>query len=85
MQREFVAEFVAEMHVNQLPGGSDLKKPACSAGNPDSIPGLGRWERSLEEVMATHSSILSWRIPMDRGALWAKVYGASKSWPRLSD
>ena len=27
------------------------------------------WEDSLEEGMATHSSILSWRIPTDRGIL----------------
>ena len=26
------------------------------------------WEDPLEEGMATHSSILAWRIPMDRGA-----------------
>ena len=26
------------------------------------------WEDSLEDGMATHSSILAWRIPMDRGA-----------------
>ena len=26
------------------------------------------WEDPLEEEMATHSSILAWRIPMDRGA-----------------
>ena len=26
------------------------------------------WEESLEEGMATHSSILAWRIPMNRGA-----------------
>ena len=26
------------------------------------------WEHPLEEGMATHSSILAWRIPMDRGA-----------------
>ena len=29
--------------------------------------------------MATHSSILGWRIPMDRGAWWAAVYGVSKT------
>ena len=29
------------------------------------------WEDVLEEGMATHSSILAWRIPMDRGAWWA--------------
>ena len=32
------------------------------------------WEGSMEEGMATHSSILAWRIPMDRGAWWATVY-----------
>ena len=29
--------------------------------------------------MATHSTILAWRIPMDRGAWRAIVYGVSKS------
>ena len=28
------------------------------------------WEDPLEEGVATHSSILAWRIPMDRGAWW---------------
>ena len=27
------------------------------------------WEGPLEEGVATHSSVLAWRIPMDRGAL----------------
>ena len=36
------------------------KESACSAGDTDSIPGL---ENPLEEDMATHSSILAWRIP----------------------
>ena len=31
------------------------------------VQSLG-WEDPLEEGMATHSSILAWRIPMDRGA-----------------
>ena len=31
------------------------------------VPSLG-WEYTLEEGMATHSSILAWRLPMDRGA-----------------
>ena len=76
------------------------KESACNAGDPSSIPGLGRsagegidyplqytwsslvtqlvknppamwetwvqsldWEDPLEESMATHSSILAWRIP----------------------
>ena len=31
------------------------------------------WENPLEEVMATHSSILAWKIPMERGAWQATV------------
>ena len=40
------------------------------------IPGL---EDSLEEGMATHSSVLAWKIPMDRGAWWATVHGVIES------
>ena len=36
------------------------------------------WEDLLEKGKATHSSILAWRIPMDRGAWWATVHGATK-------
>ena len=83
-----------------FPGSSAGKESACNAGDPSSIPGLGRspgegigyllqyswtssvaqmvknlpavqetwvqslgWEDPLEEGMATHSSILAWRIP----------------------
>ena len=28
------------------------------------------WEDPLEERLATHSRILAWRVPMDRGAWW---------------
>ena len=35
--------------------------------------------------MATHSSILAWRIPMDRGAWWATVHAVTKSRTLLSD
>ena len=46
-----------------FPGGPEVKESACKApdaGDTDSIPGLGR---SLEEEMATHSSILARKIP----------------------
>ena len=33
---------------------------------------------TLEKEMATHSGILSWEIPMDRGAWWAIVGGVAK-------
>ena len=42
-------------------GDSDGKKSACNAGDLGSIPGLGR--SPGEEGMATHSSILAWRLP----------------------
>ena len=42
------------------------------------------WEDPLEEDMATHSSVLPWRILMDRGA-WRLQSMGSQSWTRLSD
>ena len=47
------------------------------------------WEDPLKEGMAAHSSILAWRIHIDRGAWWATVHGITESqtkhtaqWPR---
>ena len=40
-------------------GGLDGKASAYNVGDPGSIPGLGRF---LEKEMATHSSILAWKI-----------------------
>ena len=37
------------------------------------------WEDPLEKGMATHSSILAWKIPMDRGAWQATVYRVTES------
>ena len=48
------------------------------------VQSLG-WEDPLEEGMATHSSILAWRIPLDRGAWQATVHRVAKSQTRLSD
>ena len=42
------------------------------------VQSLG-WKDPLEEGVATHLSILAWRIPMARGAWWAIVYGMTKS------
>ena len=42
------------------------------------VQSLGQ-EDPLEEGMATHSSILAWRIPVDRGAWQAAVLGVVKS------
>ena len=41
------------------------------------------WEDPLEKGMATHSSILAWRIPWT-GAWRPTVHGVAKSWTQLS-
>ena len=38
---------------------------------------------ALEKEMATHSSVLAWRIPRTAGAWWAAVYGVVQSHTRL--
>ena len=52
-----------------------VKKLPASAGDMDSIPGMGD---SLEKGMATHSSILAWKISQTEGAWWATVRGVTK-------
>ena len=41
------------------------------------VQSLG-WENPMKEDMATHSSILVWRIPIDREAWWVTVHGVAK-------
>ena len=53
-----------------FPGGSDSKESACNAGDPGLIPDR---EDPLEKGMATHSSILAWRIP------WTEEPGGRQS------
>ena len=48
------------------------------------VRSLGQ-EDLLEEGMATHSSVVAWRIPKDRGAQWATVHGMAQSRTRLSN
>ena len=38
---------------------------------------------ALGKEMATHSSVLAWRIPGTGGAWWAAVYGVAQSWTQL--
>ena len=64
-------------HAKVFPGGSVGKNPP--AVQETWVPSLG-WEDPLEEGMATHSSLLAWRTPMDRGPRRATVHGvAAKS------
>ena len=61
-----------------FPGGSVVKNLSAMQ-EPQMI-----WVRSLnwedlKEDMATHSSILAWRIPLGGGAWWATVRSVSES------
>ena len=62
-----------------LPGGSIVKNlPAMQELQETWVPSLG-WEDPLEEGMATHSSILAWRI------LWREEPGRLQSIGSQSD
>ena len=58
----------------------------------NNLPALWEtWVRSLgqedplEKGMATHSSVLAWRIPKDRGAGQATVHGVTKNQTQASE
>ena len=57
-----------------------VKNPPASAGDLGLIPG---WGKSPGRGHATCSSILAWRIPMDREAWWGTVHRVAKSQTRL--
>ena len=65
--------FLVAQTVKNLPAMWETQVQSLSSEDP------------LEEGMATHSSILAWRIPMDRGAWRATVCGSTKNRTRLSD
>ena len=68
-----LSTFVESQRKQGFSGGSVGEESACNVGD------LGSEDR-LEEGMATHSSILAWGIPIDRGTWWAVVRGVAKSW-----
>ena len=61
-----------------------VKNLPANAGDLDSIPGSGR--DPLEKEIATHSSILAWRIPWteELGRLWSMGHKESDTTERLS-
>ena len=60
-------------------GGSAVKNlPAMQESQETWVWSLG-WEDPLEECMTTHSSMVAWRIPMDRGTWRATVHRITKS------
>ena len=64
------------------PCGSDSKESASNAGDPGSIPGLGRSPREGNGNPLQYSCLEN---SMDRGAWWTTVHGVTESLTRLSD
>ena len=65
-----------------FPGGSDGKESTCNAGDPGSIPGLGRYPGEGNANPLQYSCLEN---PMDRGAWQAAVYGVTKIQTQLSN
>ena len=64
-----------------FPGGSDCKECAWNAGDPGSIPGLGRYPGEGDGHPLQYSCLEN---SMDRGAWQSTVHGVTKSWTQLS-
>ena len=60
-----------------FPGGSVVKNLPANAGDTGSIPGL---ERSPEDKIATHFSILAWKIPRTEAPGRLQSMGVTKSY-----
>ena len=59
-------------HPQGFPNGSVVENlPAMQETQAQSLG----WDYPLEKSLATHSSTLARRIPMDRGAWWATIHG----------
>ena len=63
-----------------FPDGSNGKESACNAGDPGSVPGLGRSPREGNGNPLQYSCLEN---SMVRGAWWATVQGVTKSWTQL--
>ena len=65
-----------------FPGSSEVKASACNAGDPSSIPGLGRSPGEENGNPLQYSCLEN---PMDGGAWWTTVHRVAKSRTRLID
>ena len=61
------------MLLRGFPGGASSKEPVCQCRRHKTQVQSLNWEDPLEESMATHSSIVAWRIPWSEepGGLWS--------------
>ncbi|MES8729928.1 hypothetical protein U6V54_12180, partial [Cutibacterium acnes] len=74
---------LSKEHTKYLKGASQValvvKNPPANAGDVEMWVKFLSWEDPLEKGIATHSSILFWRIPC------AEEHGATNSQTQLSD
>ena len=73
---DFVLIFSAGTPGEGFPGGSVVKNPPANAGDPGSIPGLGRSPGERKGYPLQFSCLENL---MDRGAWWAIVHGVAKN------
>ena len=78
----YIGPHRASEQASCLTCGSDGKEFACNAGDPGSIPGLGR---SCGERNGNPLQYSCLENPIDRGVWGATVHGVTKSRTRLSD
>ena len=69
------------MYNTGVPGGSVVKNPPANAENVGLIPD---WGRPPGGGNGNPLQCSCQENPMDRGALWAKVHGVTKSWTQLN-
>ena len=72
----FLMELPQVYDQGQFLGGSDGKQSTCNAGDPGSIPGLGRSPGERNGNPLQYSCLEN---SMDGGAWWATVHGVAKS------
>ena len=57
-----------------------VKNLPANAGDIRDVVSVPGWEDPMEKKMTNHSSVLAWKISMDRGAWWVTDHGVAKSW-----
>ena len=80
-RQEYWSGVIGSIIIDQVPLGASsvaLMVKNLSAMWETWVQSLG-WEESLEEGMASHSSVLAWRNPMDRGAWKITILGTQLS------